>query len=227
MAPEPGWQDAEQRHRPPAEEPLGVVVERFTELVLRHRRAVVLAWLILLVAGGAAASRLSDRLTFDFSLPGQPGYQTEQQLLATYGTSSDDTLVPVLTVAPGQTVQARAADVAAVFDTVRARLPQLRVVDLASTGDAAFVSADGRSTFALVQGPAPTGFGPGTEAVVAPVLEQAAAATGLQVGLTSYHLLSAGGDSAGPSVLAGHCSARWARSPSSPSSSPRSWRWYL
>jgi len=202
MAPEPGWQDAEQRHRPPPEKPLGVVVERFTELVLRHRRAVVLAWLILLVTGGAAASRLSDRLTFDFSLPGQPGYQTERQLLATYGTSSDDTLVPVLTVAPGQTVQARAADVAAVFNTVRARLPQLRVVDLASTGDAAFVSADGRSTFALVQGPAPTGFGPGTEAVVAPVLEQAAVATGLQVGLTSYHLLSAGGDSAGPSVLA-------------------------
>jgi RND superfamily putative drug exporter len=80
-------------------------VERFAEVVLRHRGAVVLLWLVLLVAGAAAAGRLSDRLSFDFSLPGQPGYQSEQQLVATYGVSSADTLVPVITVPAGQTVQ--------------------------------------------------------------------------------------------------------------------------
>jgi len=175
-------------------------VERFAELVLRHRRLVTLLWLVLLVGGGAAASQLSDRLSFDFSLPGQPGYETERQMVATYGVSPQDTLVPVLAVPEGQTAQGRAADVAAVFDAVRAQLPQLRVVDLASTGDAGFVFADGRRTFGLVQGGQPTGFGPGAEAALRPVFEQAAGARGLEPGLTSYQLLAAGGDTTGPSV---------------------------
>jgi RND superfamily putative drug exporter len=137
-------------------------VERFAVVVLRHRAAVTLLWAMLLVGGFVAAGQLSDRLSFDFSLPGQPGYETERQLLATYGVSSDDTLVPVLTVPEGQTVAGRRADVAAVFDTVRKQLPRLRVVDLASTDDATFVFDGGRRTFALVQGGPPTGFGPGT-----------------------------------------------------------------
>jgi RND superfamily putative drug exporter len=178
-----------------------MTVERFAEVVLRHRSAVALLWLALLVGGLVAAGGLSDRLSFDFSLPGQPGYEAEQQLVATYGVSSADTLVSVLTVPEGQTVQGRRADVAAVFDAVRKQVPQLRVVDLASTGNATFVFDGGRRTFALVQGRPPTGFGPGTAVALAPVLNQAAAARGLQTGLTSYALLSAGGDSGGPSVL--------------------------
>ncbi|MGH3773032.1 MAG: MMPL family transporter [Pseudonocardiaceae bacterium] len=176
-------------------------MERFAGVVLRHRRVVTLLWLALLVGGLAGAGRLSDRLSFDFSLPGQPGYETEQQLIATYGVSSADTLVAVLTVPEGQTVQGRRADVAAVFDTVRRQLPRLRVVDFAGTGNDAFVFDGGRRTFALVQGAPPTGFGPGAEAALAPVLTQAAAARGLETGLTSYALLAAGGDTSGPSVL--------------------------
>ncbi|MGH3686923.1 MAG: MMPL family transporter [Pseudonocardiaceae bacterium] len=176
-------------------------MERFAEVVLRHRGAVALLWLVLLVGGLVAAGRLSDRLSFDFSLPGQPGYETEQQLIASYGASSDDTFVPVLTVPEGQTVAGRRADIAAVFDTVRQQLPQLRVVDLTSTGNATFVFDGGRKTFALVQAPLPTTPGPGASAALAQVLKQAATARGLQVGLTSYALLAAGGDSSGPSVL--------------------------
>lgn len=177
-------------------------MEQFAEAVLRHRRIVVAVWLVLLVLGGGAAGQLSDRLTFDFSLPGQPGYQAEQQLETAYGVSSADTLVPVLTVPEGQTVQERRADVAAVFDAVRTQLPQLRVVDLASTGDPSFVSGDGRSTYALVQGPLSAGFGPGSEQVLEPVLRESAAAADLTVGLTSYNLLAAGGETEGPSILA-------------------------
>ncbi len=177
-------------------------MERFADIVLRHRRSVYLLWLVLLVGGVLTAGQLADRLSLDFTLPGQPGDTAERQLIATYGVSSADTLVPVVTVPEGQTVQGRSADVAAVFDTVRAQLPQLRVVDLSSTGDAAFVFDDGRSTFALVQGAQPNGFGPGAEAALQPVLEQAAATAGLETGLTSYNLLAAGGDTTGPSVLA-------------------------
>src|SRR4051795_5007899 len=154
-----------------------------------------------MVAGGAVAGTVTDRLTFDFSLPGQPGYEAEEQLIQTFGASTADTLVPVVTVPAGSTVAERADDVAAVFDAVRTALPQARVVDLASTGDARFVTDEGRSTFALIQGPEPTGFGPGIEAQLQPALQAAAAASGLQIGLTSYALLAAGGDTEGPSVL--------------------------
>jgi putative drug exporter of the RND superfamily len=123
-------------------------------------------------------------------------------LIATFGTSTADTLVPVITVPEGSTVADRGTEIAGVFDAVRAAVPQARVVDLASTGDQRFVTDDGRSTFALIQGPLPQGFGPGIQAQVQPVLEQAAGAAGLQAGLTSYAMLAAGGDTEGPSVLA-------------------------
>jgi len=66
-------------------------------------------------------------------------------------------------VPDGRTVTEELPAVAAVFDAVREQVPQLRVVDFASTGDDAFVSEDGRTTVALVQGPLPAGFGPGAE----------------------------------------------------------------
>ena len=53
-----------------------------------------------------------------------------------------------------------------------------------------------------MQGPPASGFGPGLETKLLPVLERAAEPSGIEVGLTSYELLSAGGDSSGPSVLA-------------------------
>ena len=49
---------------------------RLADFVLRHRRLVIAFWLLLLVAGGAGAGQLSHRLKVDFSLPGQPGYET-------------------------------------------------------------------------------------------------------------------------------------------------------
>ncbi len=177
-------------------------MERLARFVMHHRRLVSLAWFLLFAAGMFAASGLGDRLTLDFSLPGQPGAEAEQQLIDTYGVSSFDTFVAVVTVPQGETVDGDAKSIAGVFDTLRQEIPQARVVDLASTGDSKFVSADGRTTFALLQGPLPQSFGPGMETQIEPALTKAAGAAHLQSGLTSYGLLSAGGDTAGPSVLA-------------------------
>jgi RND superfamily putative drug exporter len=180
-------------------------VSRFAELVLRHRRVVGLLWILLFVAGAATAGQLSNRLTLDFSLPGQPGYQTEQQLVGTFGQIASNPLVAVVTVPPGETVAADRAKVGAVFDTVRRQVPQVRVVDYASTGgDPRFVTGDGRSTYGLVFIPQPQGFGPGVQDQVLPALRQAGAAAGVTVGLTGEDPLaegSSGGDSGGPSIL--------------------------
>ncbi len=176
-------------------------MKRFAEFVLGHRLIICLTWLALLVAGGAAAGQLGDRLSFDFSLPGQPGYETEKQIEETYGISSFDTFVPLLTVPDGQTVDDNLPAITAVYDAVRDQLPELRIVDYASTGDPTFVSSDGRTTFALVQGPLPTGFVAGLEVRLGRVFADAADGAGFESSLTSYGLLSAGGDTEGPSVL--------------------------
>ena len=176
-------------------------MQGLTEHVLRHRRIVGLIWLLLFGAGAVAAGQLPDRLTVDFSLPGQPGSEAEEELIAEYGVSTFDTFVPVLTVAEDTTVQEQRNEVAQVFDRLREQVPQARVVDFASTGDERFVSDDARTTFALVQGPIPAGFGPGLETAIEPALAEAAESAGLDAQLTSYALLAAGGETEGPSVL--------------------------
>jgi putative drug exporter of the RND superfamily len=176
-------------------------VERLANLVMRHRRIIGVCWAVLFVVGGYAASQLGSRLSLDFSLPGQPGDTAEQQLISTYGASSFDTYIAVLTVPKGQTVVAEKHKVAKVYDAVATSRPDLRLVDFANTGDKGFISSDGRTTYALIQGPLPQSFGPGIEVQIEPALAQAAQRHGYQTGLTSYGLLSAGGDTSGPSVL--------------------------
>ena len=81
-------------------------MERLARLVLKHRLWVGVTWLVLLVAGGAAAGPAAGRLSVDFSLPGQPGIPAEQQLIDTFGASSMDTYVALVTVPVGRTVRA-------------------------------------------------------------------------------------------------------------------------
>jgi RND superfamily putative drug exporter len=176
-------------------------MERLANLVMRHRRIISVFWAVLFVVGGYSATQLSSRLSLDFSLPGQPGDTAEQQLISTYGASSFDTYIALLTVPKGRTVIAEKHKVAKVYDAVATSLPDLRVVDFASTGDKGFISSDGRTTYALIQGPLPQSFGPGIEVQIEPALAQAAQSHGFHSGLTSYGLLSAGGDTSGPSVL--------------------------
>ncbi|MDT4917838.1 MAG: putative drug exporter of the superfamily, partial [Pseudonocardiales bacterium] len=52
----------------------------WAEFVLRHRRWVIGFWLLVIVVGGALSSKVNDRLTIDFSLPGQPGTETAQKI---------------------------------------------------------------------------------------------------------------------------------------------------
>src|ERR1019366_3480546 len=91
-------------------------IGRLARAVIRHRRRVILVWLVFFVAGGYAASQLTSRLSYDFSLPGQPSYETGVKILHLYGNGGNTTpSVLVVTVPPGQLVKNDRSPIAAAF----------------------------------------------------------------------------------------------------------------
>src|SRR3984893_4490932 len=88
--------------------------------VLAHRRLVIAMWAVLFIAGGYGASHVSKRLSFDFSLPGQPGYETAKKVSHLYGNGGDSpSSVIVVPVAAGETVRAERPQIAAAFAHAR------------------------------------------------------------------------------------------------------------
>ena len=193
---------AKNDRRGPAAQPAASFMARLAGFVLHHRKRVMAAWGVLFVAGMVAAGAVSNRLSFDFSLPGQPGYETAKQTIATFGNGGDQApAIEVVTVPAGRTVQGDAGAIAAAFDRARAAVPRVRIVDLGSTGDQRFITSDGRSTFALLFEPTATSFGADTSAAG---IEKAlrAALPGDTVTTTGLEALASGGDNSGPGVLA-------------------------
>jgi putative drug exporter of the RND superfamily len=129
---------------------------RLTQFLLRHKLAVVAAWLVVLVAGGAAAGAVPSRLSQEFSFPGQEGYEANVAILETYGNGGPgNPLVPVITLPAGTTVdgQGVAGALERAFDGVAAD-PRLRVLAWpATTDDRRLVTDGGRTVYGLVWGP--------------------------------------------------------------------------
>jgi RND superfamily putative drug exporter len=121
--------------------------------VLRHRRLVLVAWVVVLVAGLPNLSRATGAFSQQFSVPGREGFETNAGILRLYGIDqTTEVIVPVLTLPEGKTVDSPGvkAQLAAADARIAAAAPEARVASYASTGNRAFVSADGRTTYALV-----------------------------------------------------------------------------
>ena len=181
-----------------------------TRWVLAHKRIVVVAWLFLTIAGMAASGPASDALKPEFSVPNKEGWETNVDIAKRYQGTGGDTapLVPVVTLPPGQTADSPGvkADLARVDAGLREALPKSRIASYASTGDKAFVSKDGRTTFALVY-PQPdpdSAFGenPKAEKAASAALADAEVA-GAKVHLTGFDALmdDSGVDNDGPGLL--------------------------
>jgi putative drug exporter of the RND superfamily len=176
-----------------------------TNFILRHKALVALFWLILTVAGIATVGGTTHRMTNNFSMPGQ-SFQVDSKIVAEYGTGGAQApYVAVLTVAPGQRVTdpAVAAQTGRVFGMIPPAAGNVRLADYYATHDPAFVTKDGRSTFALVYTPPVTGFG-GPD--VAPAIQRAMTAAlpaGWHSGLTGSQLLMNGqSQSKGTGIMA-------------------------
>jgi RND superfamily putative drug exporter len=165
-----------------------------TRFVLRHKALVALFWLAVTVAGVLTVSGTTHRMTNDFSMPGQ-AFKVDNQIVRTYGNGgSEAPFVPVLTAPAGQRITdpAVAGQTGRIFAAVARALPNARVADYASTHDKAFLTKDGRSTFALVYTPPVTGFGGPSLGPVAQHALDRAAPPGWKTGVTGIELLANG-----------------------------------
>jgi RND superfamily putative drug exporter len=137
-----------------------------TDWVLSHKRLVVGFWLVVFIAAVAALGPAGSSLSQQFNVPGREGFETNKELAAIHGAGGDVApIVPVVTLPEGKTVDSPGvrAELAAALAKVEAALPESISASFASTGDRAFVSDDGRTTFALVYIPAKGGVDPGLE----------------------------------------------------------------
>ena len=177
------------------------VFGRIGRTVLRHRRVVAVVWLIALLAGGFAASRITSRLSYDFSLPGQRAYETAAKIASTFGNggTTSPTIV-VVTVPAGQTAVGSASAIEAGFTRAAQANPRVRLVVPTGPGLAGFSTTDPRTIYALLFAPENHSLGADrvTDAAVASVV---GSLRGDRVVTTGINQLASGGSSKGPGVL--------------------------
>ena len=176
-----------------------------TRWVLAHKRLVVGFWVVMTVAAFAAIGPATKALSPQFTVPGREGFETNHAIAATYGNGGDVApIVPVLRLPAGKTVDSPGVtrELQGALAKVAAALPQARIASYASTRDKAFVSADGRTTFALVYIPAKGGVDPGqAEARLAQAALAGVDVAGAPVHVTGLDALRAAGkDGGGTSV---------------------------
>ena len=181
-------------------------VSRVARWSVTHRWLVIIAWILLLGVGGLLAAKSASRLSFTFDLPGQPAYEANTAITRTFGSGGDNPpLVAVVRLPAGTTVRSPGArrQLQAVFDRAAAALPGARTASYLTTGNRAFVSADDRTTFALLY-PVANFAASDPYARALPALTAALAGQrvdGARVHVTGASILDSGGQGGSSSIL--------------------------
>ena len=185
-----------------------------TRWVLAHKRLVAVGWLALTLVGFYGATQVTDALDENFTMPDSASTVTNERIVSRFDSGgATPPLVAVVTLPPGTTASAPAvrADLRALEQDLARAVPGARIASFGSTSEPAYVSDDGRTTFAIVHPPstAVDDGGPSGNEISDETLaraEQAAAGArvgGAEVRLTGNALLAseAPGESGGPSFL--------------------------
>ncbi|MER5965251.1 MMPL family transporter [Streptomyces sp. NPDC002057] len=169
--------------------------------VVRHRWWTLAAWVVLALAGAYAAPRASDALSYEFGLPGRPGYETNQEIVALFDSGGEN--APVLmavTAQQGVLDDTQARQVAAAVERAR---PGGRLVTWEQAPS--LLAPDQRTGVVLVY-PQPMTGAPEPYGHVLPALERAAEeasrVTATEVAVTGQAALAGGGGGGDAGVLA-------------------------
>src|SRR5436190_5203390 len=173
---------------------------RLTHVIVRRRKLVIGAWIVLTLFGAFSASQVSKRWFESFSIPGYSAYETNQRTLKTFGTGEQAPLVAVFHTSGDVTKQTRLQGAVAAAAGVN---PGSRVSSYWSTGSRAYVSKDGHTAFAEIYPPGSPTFSSSVHIDQVRARLKAATPAGVQAYLTGrdaiYDASSNGGQ--GPSVL--------------------------
>ncbi|WP_276941914.1 MMPL family transporter [Ferrimicrobium acidiphilum] len=165
-------------------------------VVLAHRRIVILIWVIVFLAGGFAASRVVNRLSYNFATPGQPGYVASQKILQHFGNGGQN--APAITVIAGVD-SSNSSTVGAALEAVAKQYPSIRFVD-SFNAPGLDLLRHGNEVVYLFTGP-PTSLAPSSlpNQITAALAHDLPS---LHVALTGETELAAAGKSSGLGVLA-------------------------
>jgi RND superfamily putative drug exporter len=173
---------------------------KLAHTIIRRRRLVIAAWLVLTALGAFSAGQLADRWYQEFSIPGYEAYEANQRANEAFRNGRVGPFVAVLR-AEGDITRVEGVEQA--FERAAAVTPGARMSSYFSTGDEAYLSADRTVAFAEIFPPGQLNF----EGVdVDPTREalKGAAPEGVDAHLTGIDGLyaeAAGGEQEGPSVL--------------------------
>lgn len=185
-----------------------------TKWVFAHKRLVAVGWMALTLAGFYGSVQVTDALTENFTMPDSASTVTNERIVSRFDSGgATPPLVAVVTLPPGTTASAPAvrADLRALEQDFAQAVPGARIASFGSTSEPAYVSDDGRTTFAIVHPPSSAvddGGPSGNEISDAALARAEQAAAGARVGgaevrLTGAALLAseAEGESGGPGFL--------------------------
>jgi RND superfamily putative drug exporter len=169
-------------------------------VIVRHRRAVIGAWVLLTLFGAYSAGQVSKRWFESFSIPGYSAYEANQRTLETFGTGEQAPLVAVFHSSGAVTKATGIKDAIAAAAKVN---PGSRVSSYWSTGSRAYVSRDGHTTFAEIYPPGNPTFSSSVHINRVRAQIKAATPAGVQASLTGRDALYAAssGGGQGPSIL--------------------------
>ncbi|HUE60807.1 MAG TPA: MMPL family transporter [Acidimicrobiales bacterium] len=175
-------------------------MQRLTTFVLAHRRSVMAAWLLLTIAGFATLGSTTNRLSTEFKLPGQPSYIADSKIQALYHNGTQTVPIVVAVTGPaGQAADPAVAD--KVLAAASAAVPGSRFADQYNTGDRAFSTKSGQTTFGLIFTPRESNGFKDTRTPAVTAAAQAATPSGWTSGVTGLAQLENGGSSKGSSAL--------------------------
>src|SRR3954465_10786331 len=123
--------------------------------VLRRRKLIVAAWILLTLVGAYSANAVSKRWLEQFSIPGYSAYEANQRTLKTFGTGAQAPLVAVF-VSSGDVTKHR--DISQAIAAAAKINRGSRVSSYFSTGSDAYVSRDRHPTFAELYPPGKPSF---------------------------------------------------------------------
>src|SRR3712207_1648797 len=109
---------------------MALLLSRLGAFSHRHRAAVVLVWLVLLVGGGAGAATLAGETSDSFAIPGQESTTALERISEEFGAAGGATAQVVVVTPDGQTLAT--PDSAAAVGALVAELGELPGVASAS-----------------------------------------------------------------------------------------------